>query len=333
MKKRLLTLLLAVAVLSAGCGTAAPEGSSALAKNAKTIVISQFAEFSGLDDCRQGFIQGLAEGGYKEGANLHLEIKNAQGDMAVVNQIANQLAGMNPDLACGITTPSSQALYNTCKPKGIPVVYIAVSDPVAAGFAKNAKENAPGISGTSDALPLAPQLDLIQQLLPDAKRIGVLYSTSEVNSQTQVTILRDLCAERGLTLEAMAISTVQDIPEAMDQLLEKVDVIDNLSDNTVTTSLPLIIAKAEAKGIAVFGSDGRQVETGCAAAMAIDYVALGAQSGRMAARVLDGASIDRQPFEQVGSYKLIYNPEMCERLGIHMPAQLKGRAVKNTGKQ
>ncbi len=337
MKKRIAAVMVAMAMLVvSGCGSgSAPQESSTPAaspEETKTIAISQFAEFSGLDDCREGFMKGLKEEGFEEGKNLKVDYQNAQGDIGIVNQIANQFGASNPDLACGITTPSSQALYNVCETKNIPVVYIAVSDPVAAGFANEDGTSVKGITGTSDDLPLEPQVKMIRELMPEATKMGVVYCTSEVNSIGQAEKLKEICPKYGFELVVATISTVQDTPAAVDHLLAQVDVINNLSDNTVTTSLPMIIDKAAAKGVPVFGSDGKQVETGCAASMAIDYVSLGAQSGRMAGRILKGETIEDIPYERVSSFNLVYNKDMLERLGIDPPSDPDAQAVAHTGK-
>lgn len=336
MKKRIAAIMILMAMLVFnGCASgSAPEESSlsdASRKEAKAIAISQFAEFSGLEDCRTGFMKGLKEEGFEEGKNLKVDYQNAQGDIGIVNQIANQFGSANPDLVCGITTPSSQALYNVCEPKEIPVVYIAVSDPVAAGFAKEDGTSVKGITGTSDDLPLEPQVKMIRELMPHAKKMGVIYCTSEVNSIGQAEKLKEICPKYGFELVIAAISTVQDTPTAADYLLTQVDVINNLSDNTVTTSLPLIINKAAEKGVPVFGSDGKQVQTGCVASMAIDYVSLGAQSGRMAGRILKGEAVENIPYETVSSFQLVYNEEMLERLGIDPPSDPNAQAVAHTG--
>lgn len=182
MKKFLSIITSAVLVASlAGCGgaTNSADGSNTASKDNITIGIAQFAEHPSLENCREGFIQGLAEAGYKEGENLTIDYKNAEADMSIANQIAQSMASGKNDLICAIATPMAQAAYNAAQPKNIPVVYTAVTDPVAAQLAKEDGTGVGKITGTSDKLAVDAQLKMIREFLPDAKKIGILYSTSE----------------------------------------------------------------------------------------------------------------------------------------------------------
>lgn len=181
MKKFLSIITSAILVASlAGCGgaTNSADGSNTVNKDNITIGIAQFAEHPSLENCREGFIQGLAEAGYKEGENLTIDYKNAEADMSIANQVAQSMASGKNDLICAIATPMAQAVYNAAQPKNIPVVYTAVTDPVAAQLAKEDGTGVGKITGTSDKLAVDAQLKMIREFLPDAKKIGILYSTS-----------------------------------------------------------------------------------------------------------------------------------------------------------
>ncbi len=292
-----------------------------------TVGIGQFAQHGSLDNCRIGFIEGLAEAGFVEGENLEILYQNAQADMGVAQQIAQQFAGKSVDLSVGIATPMAQACFNAASGR-IPTIYTAVSDPVSAGFADASGKSLGNISGTSDTLPVDAQLAMIRALMPDAKRIGILYTTSEINSLSTIELYKTLAPNYGFEIVSSGVSSSMDIPLALDALLPKVDCLTNLTDNTVVSALALVLDKATAAGKPVFGSEIEQVKLGCAAAEGLDYVALGRQTGLIAARVLSGEiQASEIPFEIISDPSLYVNKGALERFGLLLPADLAARAT------
>lgn len=291
-----------------------------------TVGIGQFAQHGSLDNCYQGFVEGLAEAGIVEGENLKIDPQNAQADMGIAQQIAAQFASAKVDMMVGIATPMAQACYNAAA-GAIPTIFTAVTDPVAAGFV-NADGTAAGeVTGTSDALPIKAQLETIRAMLPDATKIGILYTTSEVNSISAIEIYKSLAGNYGFEIVESGISTTADIPLALDALLGKVDCLTNLTDNTVVSALALVLDKANAAGKPVFGSEIEQVKLGCVAAEGLDYIALGRQTGLMAAKVLKGeAKASEIPYEIITEPGLYVNTEALAKFGIVLSDELKARA-------
>ena len=291
-----------------------------------TIGIGQFAQHGSLDNCYQGFVEGLAEAGLVEGENLKIDLQNAQADMGIAQQIAAQFASAKVDMMVGIATPMAQACYNAAA-GAIPTIFTAVTDPVAAGFASADGVAAGEVTGTSDALPIKAQLETIRAMLPDAKKIGILYTTSEVNSISAIEIYKSLAGDYGFEIVESGISTTADIPLALDALLGKVDCLTNLTDNTVVSALALVLDKANAAGKPVFGSEIEQVKLGCVAAEGLDYIALGRQTGLMAAKVLRGeAKASEIPYEIITEPGLYVNTEALAKFGIVLSDELKARA-------
>lgn len=291
-----------------------------------TIGIGQFAQHGSLDNCYQGFVEGLAEAGLVEGENLKIDLQNAQADMGIAQQIAAQFASAKVDMMVGIATPMAQACYNAAA-GAIPTIFTAVTDPVAAGFASADGTAAGEITGTSDALPIKAQLETIRAMLPDATKIGILYTTSEVNSISAIEIYKSLAGDYGFEIVESGISTTADIPLALDALLSKVDCLTNLTDNTVVSALALVLDKANAAGKPVFGSEIEQVKLGCVAAEGLDYIALGRQTGLMAAKVLKGeAKASEIPYEIITEPGLYVNTEALAKFGIVLSDELKARA-------
>lgn len=290
-----------------------------------TVGIGQFAQHGSLDNCYQGFVEGLAEAGLVEGENLTIDLQNAQADMGIAQQIAAQFAAAKVDMMVGIATPMAQACYNAAG--GIPTVFTAVTDPIVAGFTDAGGIPAGEVTGTSDALPIKAQLETIRAMLPQATKIGILYTTSEVNSISAIEIYKSLAGDYGFEIVESGVSTTADIPLALDALLSRVDCLTNLTDNTVVSALALVLDKAGAAGKPVFGSEIEQVKLGCVAAEGLDYIALGRQTGLMAAKVLKGeAKASEIPYEIITEPGLYVNTEALARFGIVLTDELAARA-------
>lgn len=333
MKKRMLAVVLGMVMtvsLMAGCGTK-EQGSAKEEASTYTIGISQFAEHGSLDNCREGFLEGLAEAGIVEGENLTVEYKNAAADMGTASQISNSFVSGSDkvDLICAIATPSAQAAYNAAMDEEIPVIFTAVTDPVAAELA--AKDGTPvgEVTGTSDKLPVEAQLEMIREILPDAKTIGIIYTTSEANSVSAIAEYEEKVGDYGFELVTKGVTAVSEVGLAAEDLLTKVDCITNLTDNTVVSALATVLDKANAANIPVFGSEIEQVKIGCLAAEGLDYVALGRKTGEMAAQVLKGEKkASELSFEQITEAGLYINTKVAENLGITLKQDLVNSAVE-----
>lgn len=294
-------------------------------KTVKTIGINQFGEHASLDNCRIGFLQGLADAGLKEGEDFKVDYQNAGFDTDIATQISAGFAANNVDLMCGIATPSAVACFAAAEDKDIPVIFSAISDPVQAGL------DSGNITGTSDKLPVAAQLDLIRQLQPEAKTIGIIYTTHEANSVSTIAEYQAVAPEYGFTIEAIGVTAQSEVTQAVDTLIgKKVDLFSNLTDNTVVGVLPAILEKTNEAGIPVYGSEVEQVKLGCVASAGIDYVELGRQTGAMAARVLRGEiTCDKLPYETISEYGIYINSNALAEMGIEVPADIASRAIES----
>ncbi|MCI8268092.1 MAG: ABC transporter substrate-binding protein [Lachnospiraceae bacterium] len=307
----------------------ATEKAEMTTEEAYTIGIGQFAEHGSLDNCREGFLKGLAEEGIVEGQNLTVLYENAQTDGGTASQIMANFLAKDVDMICAIATPIAQSAYSAARDTKIPVIYTAVTDPVLAELAGEDGTPVGEITGTSDKLPVKEQLEMIRTLLPDAKTIGILYSTSEINSASTIEEYKAAAPQYGFEIVESGISGTADIPLATDNLLEKVDCLNNLTDNTVVSVLPMILDKAAKKNIPVFGSEIEQVKIGCLATMGLDYVSLGAQTGRMAAQVLKGEKkASEMKFEVITEASFYGNTKVAENLGLTIPRELSDTATE-----
>ena len=321
MKKRVLAVMMTMALAATalvGCGS---DSSSKSDKAEYTIGISQFAEHGSMDNCREGFLEGLKEAGIEEDKNLKVYYDNAQTDTGTAGTIADSYVSKKVDLVCAIATPSAMSAYNSCMKADIPVVYTAVSDPVGAGLVKKDGANAGNVTGSCDLLPVEEQLKMIRAMMPEAKKIGILYTTSEANSVSTIKEYKEKAGEYGFEIVDTGINTIADVDLAASDLVGKVDCICNLTDNTVVQALQTVIEKANAKNIPVFGSEIEQVKAGCVAAMGIDYFELGKKTGAMAAKILKGeATAEETEYIKNADSALYVNTAAADKIGMQLDA-------------
>ncbi|NLW70318.1 MAG: ABC transporter substrate-binding protein [Eubacteriaceae bacterium] len=315
MKKILVmvTVMALMTALLAGCSSSKP-----------TIGICQYGEHPSLDNCREGFLAGLEEEGLKEGRDFKLDYQNGNFDDGVCTQIARSFSSSGVDLMVGIATNAALACYAASEDNDIPVVYIAVSDPISSNLVVG------NVTGTSDALPVEAQLELIRRIQPDAKTIGIIYTVSETNSVSTIADYNEKAADYGFVIESIGITTQSEVSFATDTLIGKgVDCFSNLTDNTVVSVLDSILERTNDAGIPVYGSEVEQVKGGCVASAGIDYLALGVSSGKIAAKVLrKEAEAGEIPFETIIDYKIYLNTKALTQLGLTLPEELKATAVE-----
>ncbi|MBR4015650.1 MAG: ABC transporter substrate-binding protein [Anaerotignum sp.] len=311
MKKLMATMMAMVMTAAAltGCGgTTEGTGNG----DVPVIGISQYGQHASLDNCREGFLQGLEESGLVEGVDYKIDYQNAGFDDNINIQIAQNFSANHVALMCAIATPSATACFAAAEDKNIPVVFTAITDPV------QAKLDSGNITGTSDKLPIEAQLQLIRRMQPDAKTIGILYTTSEPNSVSAVAEYQAKAGDHGFTIEALGVTQQSEVVQAADTLIAKnVDCFTNLTDNNVVGVLPSILEKTNDANIPVYGSEIEQVKIGCVASAGIEYVALGRQTGAMAAKILKGeAKAEEMPYETVTEYEVYVNSDAMKAMNL-----------------
>jgi len=314
LKKLLCTALsLSLVLALAACGDSS--GGDAASGEVPVIGINQYGSHGSLDNCREGFLQGLQEAGLVEGTDYTIDYQNANFDTNLATQIAQAFSAEDAALMVGIATPSATACYAAAEDKDIPVVFTAITDPVGA------KLDSGNITGTSDVLPVQGQLELIRAIQPEADTIGIVYTTSEANSVYSIGVYEELAADYGFTIEAIGVTAQSEVTQAVDTLISQgVDCISNLTDNNVVGVLGSILEKTNEVGIPVYGSEIEQVELGCVAGAGLDYVQLGIQTGKMAAQILTGeATCADLPYETIENYGLYVNSSALTEMGLTLP--------------
>lgn len=319
------TAALALSGCTSGAGDQGAAGGGSAGADSVTIGISQFVQHPALDAAAEGFKQAFIDAGYVEGETVVFDEKNANAEVATATTIAQTFASDKVDLALAIATPSAQAAAQNLV--DVPVLFTAVTDAVAADLVESDEKPGGNVTGTSDLSPVADQIALIAEINPDAKKIGVVYGSGEVNSSVQVEIAREAAKKHGMEVVEATVTNASELMQATESLGD-VDAIYTPSDNLVASGIGAIVGVAEDKGILVVGSDSTHVEGGAAATVGIDYDKLGQQTGEMAIRILkDGADPATMPVETSKDLELTVNLGAAKRLGVELPADLVDRAV------
>ncbi|WP_201605257.1 ABC transporter substrate-binding protein [Psychrobacter sp. JCM 18903] len=314
--------------------TAATTDTSAAAdsdKPAKTLAITQIVEHPSLDAMRRGIIDELADNGYVEGQNLTINFQSAQGNTATAGQIAKQFAGDNPDAIVAISTPSAQSIVASTKT--VPVIYTAISDPVAAKLIN--ENNTPiqsNVTGLSSELPIEPQLDNIQKIAPNAKTIGYVYSPGEVNSVVVLNQLKKAAPARGLKILDVTANRPTDVAMATRSLAGRVDVIYTSLDNNVVSAFEAMAGAANELDIPVIASDEFSVRRGATAALGVNDYDFGRTTGKMVYRVLNGEAVSSIKPEVMNTLTLYASPKHAAEQGVSLTDELLKNAI-NVDKQ
>ncbi|HDI3322096.1 ABC transporter substrate-binding protein [Vibrio cholerae] len=313
--------VIATAVLA---GATLLSSQSIMAKTAK-VAVSQIVEHPALDATRQGLLDGLKAKGYEEGKNLEFDYKTAQGNPAIAVQIARQFVGENPDVLVGIATPTAQALVSATKT--IPIVFTAVTDPVGAKLVKQLEQPGKNVTGLSDLSPVEQHVELIKEILPNVKSIGVVYNPGEANAVSLMELLKLSAAKHGIKLvEATALKSA-DVQSATQAIAEKSDVIYALIDNTVASAIEGMIVAANQAKTPVFGAATSYVERGAIASLGFDYYQIGVQTADYVAAILEGKEPGSLDVQVAKGSDLVINKTAAEQLGITIPEAVLARAT------
>ena len=313
-------LTLAMGAL-AGCGG---EKKEAAKKDKFNVGIVQIVEHAALDVASKGFVDGMAAKGYKEGENVTYDRQNAQADQSNLHTIAQHFINKKVDLICAVATPAAQVVANATQ--DIPIVATAVTDYEAAKLIKSNAKPETNVTGTSDMNLVEAQLDLILKLVPATKTVGVIYNSSEINSQVQVDLLKGFAKDRKVEIKEATVNNVNDIQQAARSLIGNVEAIYVPTDNVLASAMPaLAMVTEEAKLPVVSGWD----DANGVATIAIDYYKLGVQTGEMAADILSGkAKPQDMPIQTQNEFTVIVNEANAKKIGLTIPKEILDKVAK-----
>ncbi|WP_300366925.1 ABC transporter substrate-binding protein [Brachyspira sp.] len=289
--------------------------------NVQKIGILQLVEHLALDQAAKGFIDGLKEAGYENGKNITIDHQNAQGEQANCITISQKFINDRSDLILAIATPVAQAVANLTK--DIPILVTAVTDPADSKLVADNKVPGGNVTGTSDLTPVKEQIDLLKKLIPNAKNIAFLYSSSEQNSKFQIDMAKAKADEVGLTYVDATITNPNDIQQVVQSLVGKVDAIYVPTDNMVSSGMANVIAITEPAKIPVICGEAAMLKAGGLATYGIDYYELGKLTANQAVKILKGESKPADmPIEYIQNPVLEINTNAAQKLGITIPADL-----------
>lgn len=298
-----------------GCNQSVQEttdaASSDTATDVKTVAITAIVEHPALDDVRKGVIDELNEAGFTDGENLTINFQSAQGNTATAGQIAKQFVADSPDVIVAIATPSAQSV--AAATSSIPLVFSAVTDPVAAKLVPKLDGSGTNVTGASDALPYEPQIELMRQIIPDLKNVGYVYSPGEVNSTIVLKALKENLAPLGIDVHEAPAQRSNDIAMAARSLEGKVDMIYTSTDNNVVSAYESLFQIAKESKIPLIASDTSSVARGAVAALGVDYYVLGRETGKIVVRILNGENAGEIPVYTPQNLDLYVSPKMLRQ--------------------
>lgn len=355
MKKRVLSLMLAGAMVLGtltGCAAKAEETTAAAteaateaaaeettaeteakteaaeaAKESVNIGVIQYMQHESLDDAYEGFVAGLEEAGYKEGENLTLDYQNASGEVSNCQQICNVFASNNADLVLAIATPAAQSAVNVCQETDIPVLFTAVTDAESAGLVDSNEAPGKNVTGTLDMPVIADQIAVIKDVLPDAQKLAILYTSSEANSEIQAEEAKAAAEALGMEVIIQTSSSSNDIPQVISSVVGSADAIYIPSDNAFASAMTTVNATAVENQIPVFCAVEAMIAEGGIATTAIDYYELGKQTAAQAVRVLEGEAASEIAVETQKECAMVVNETFAKSVGVEIPAEILEKAA------
>lgn len=316
MKKlaKIISLMLAIVLVLAATGCSG--------QKKITIGIIQYMDHVALDNAREGFIEALKENGYVDGENIKIDYQNAQGDQSNLSTISDRFIKNKVNLVLAIATPAAQSIAG--KTTEIPILGTAITDYVSAKLVNSNEAPGTNVSGTSDMNPIKEQIDLLVKLVPNAKTVGVLYTSSEDNSILQAKIAKEAIESLGLKYVEVTVSSTNDVQQATQSIVGQCDAIYIPTDNTFASAMPIVNGVTVQSKTPVICGEAGMVESGGLATLGINYRNLGYQTGLMAVKVLKGeAKPSDMPIETAREFDFAINGTVAKEIGLEIPADLQ----------
>ncbi|HFI2439002.1 TPA: tryptophan ABC transporter substrate-binding protein [Streptococcus suis] len=326
--KNLLATIVAltVMVVAALFMTQKEQSSQSASSEKVKIGVLQFVTHDSLDEIYKGIKAGLEEGGYSTTDNLEIDFMNAEADQSQVQTMSKKLVDNGNELLIGIATPAAQGLANATTE--LPIIMGAVTDPVGANLVKDLKHPGGNITGVSDQTPVADAVSLIKEITPDAKTIGILYSSNEDNSKIQVAEFKAAAEEAGYTVLEYAVASSNELASTVEVATSKTDVLFTPVDNTVASAFSTVVSVANKTKTPIFTSVEDMVEGGGIASVTLSQYDLGVATGKMAAKILDGANPGDTPVQIFNEGTVVVNQKVAKELGITLSDDVINQASK-----
>ena len=328
-KMKLLAILSEVIMLSVLYSCSNNKENSGKDDEIYKIGINQIVQHSALDSAREGFIDGLKEKGYVDGDNIEIDYENAQGDVSIAQTISKQFVNNEVDMIFAISTSSAQSAYNATKE--IPIVFTAVTDPVAAGIANSFESSGNNVTGMSDMVSMTEQIALLQEIVPSIRNIGVIYNTSEANSIVQVDELKAAAKESNLEVKEISITTVNEINQNLSANIKDIDALYVPTDNTVASAYELVGNICLNNNIPMLCAEEAGVSKGGLCSIGIDYYQLGKETAYKAVEIIEGKKPSEIKIEKSSDMNVTINSDVAKEINIEIPKEIEEKAQIITG--
>lgn len=292
----------------------------------KKIAIAQFIDHPGLNAAKDGFLNELKLKGYEENKNIKYDVYNAYGDNVMVNNIVNSIASKNYDLILTLATPISQAIKVKFKDKNVPIIYGVITDPISAGLVNSMNKPGDNNTASSDQWPYFEQIKLIKDYFPQFTKIGIPYNPGEINTKYAVEQTKKATDSLGLAVIEAPIYSINDVPNAINNLKNKVDIIYIPADNTAMTAAPTIIRLSKESKKPVLAGDPGTFYAGALIGLGVSYYDLGRQTAELAVKIFNGHKAGSLPVAVVKNPELMINEKIAKTLEIQLPKTLIDKA-------
>ncbi len=290
-------------------------------KNIINIGISQMIEHDALDLIYKGIVDELNKYYKSSNKKIVIDYQNAQGEQANCNTIAQKFVNDKNDIIIAIGTPSAQSVVNLTK--DIPVIVSGIGDPIGARLVTNLNKPNVNVTGTINLPPIEKQIDLMHKLLPNAKKIGLLYCSSEINSIYQIKLAKEKLDSLGLEYVDLTVANANEINQMMLSAVNKVDAIFSPTDNIIANSMANVAMIEESEKLPVVCADAGMTKIGGTVTYSVDYYDMGILTAKKAIEVLEGIKdIKNIPLETVDSYNFVVNTNMIKTLGLTIPEDI-----------
>jgi putative tryptophan/tyrosine transport system substrate-binding protein len=321
--------ILALVILAAVVGALAVYGLKArrLQSHLPKVCITQIATHPGIDAIRQSFIEELSHRGLASSRDILFDESNAQGDVSTAQTIARRLATDTCALIFAISTPSSQAVAQAIKGTNVPLVFGAVTDPVAAGLVDTLAHPGRNITGTSDQWPVKEQFQLLRRLVPSAERIGVVFNPGEANADANLKTVEGVAHELGVQIVKVAVASTNEVQSAAASLVGRCDAIYVPADNTVIAAMEAIVRVSEQNKIPLLPGVSSNVQQGGFGTLGPDYSDIGKQSASIAFQILNGAKAESIAVAVPRRFEYFFNLKSAKATGVEIPADLLKKAT------
>lgn len=318
-------VLLAIAILLTALFTGCGGNASEPAKDIPTVGIVQIVEHPSLDTIRESILAELASEGFVDGETMIVDYQNAQNEQANLKTICQKFVSNNYDLIIAIATPSAQAALG--ETTEIPIIFSAVTDPMAAGLVDSLENPGGNVTGTSDAVSAEMIMKLALEITPDIKTIGALYNSSEINSVSVINDLKEFAAANGLTVIEAPVMNSSEVQQSASYLAQNADAVFSPIDNTVAATMPIISQTLIDAKIPFYVGADSMVNDGGLATYGINYTILGQETAKMAAQVLNGADPGTIPVMTMKDMNIYINQKTADQIGVTFPQSVLDKAT------